>query len=275
MDGGAVAKNAFRYQDWCTMYFTLDSFFKDTSLFENVYCEQGKLDFEIWSSAIFAGFQVKTTTRSLSAAEINRIFLKYIDRSKISKKKEGQFYFVFGKHPEKSLNHLFNYILGGSSGVKYDARISKYIGTALKNIPLGSFYINFHHFDEQVVESLVFSLAAKVLRSKSTKKSDIETEVINNFIKSFRDEIDKISCKSNDSERVYSNSQLEAFIINFLSTYTATKLEDEGEKFVDVRIKVPKDLQGRAIEASFIVPSPVPQSKRSPTEGDDSLNVTL
>lgn len=238
MNGGSTAKNAYRYQDWCAMYFALESF-KDDSSFENIYCEQGKLDFEIWSASSFVGFQVKSNPATLTAKETNNIFLFYSNRSLYSQKQNKSFRFIFCKYPTKSLGHLFTTIRGENRGVQYGRQIQRYINTALKNIPVADFSIDFHFFEEKDIRQKVFSLSTEILKDKVGEEHDIKVEVINNFIARLRDEIDKISCKVNNEERNFSFNQIELLINNFIRTFRAEQLEDGGSR--TIIIELPKD----------------------------------
>ena len=273
MDGGPIAKRAFRYQDWCAMYFALDNFKGNFSLFEHVYCEQGKLDFEIWHKSTFTGFQVKTSVDGLTANEVNRIFLYYLNKSQASRKRRSEFRFIFGEQPRKSLQHLFNVTSGNSRGVRYSNQITKYINTALYKIPTSSFFIDFYCFNEQQIKDCVFSRAAEVLNDKLEKGAVVSTEIVNIFITKFRDEIDKISCKPLSAERVYSVIEIDSLITTFLATYSGQRLENEGGSSIQIKINVPKHLQNRVFETHVSLRTVPPNILRSPAEaeGNDVL----
>src|SRR6266542_2314295 len=207
LSGGPTAENAFRYQDWCAMYFALEGFIKDGS-FDHIFCEQGKMDFEIWSTASFAGFQVKTKTAELTAQETNRIFLHYLRKSITYSKENKTFRFIFGKQPTKSLGHLFARIRGDDRGIRYGRQVQNFIDIALSGVNTPAFSIGFHHLSEDQIKHLVFSISAELLKARLETGSDIPTEVVRNFVARLRDEIDRISCKRQDSERIYSTFEI-------------------------------------------------------------------
>jgi hypothetical protein len=231
------------------MYFALESFKKDSS-FENIYCEQDKMDFEIWSTSNFVGFQVKTKPDSLSAKEINKIFLYYLNKSIKSGKRNRAFRFVFGVQPTDSRYHLFTVVQGSNRGARYSRQIQKFIDAALQNIPAESMLITFHCFDEQQIKHLVFSLSAEILKEKLGSRQDIQTEVVRTFITKFRDEIDQISCKSQDVDRVYSTASLGLLVNNFLDDVKIEQSEKEGEHTIEIR--VPKRLSN-IVEAKISI----------------------
>ena len=237
MDGGSVAKNAYRYQDWCAMYFALESFKSDPS-FEGVHCEQNKLDFEIWNTLGFAGFQVKTNPAGLTARETNKIFTYYSNKSASSGKQNRSFRFIFTKQPTKCLGHLFTVVREDNRGVRYGRRIQTFINTALQYVPMGSFSIDFLCFNEQEIKHMVFSLSAEILKDKIGEEDDIRTEVVYNFIARFRDEIDKICCNISDTERTYSASEIDTLVSEFIRTFKAERWKREGLEVI--RIELPK-----------------------------------
>lgn len=228
-NGGTAAKIGYRYQDWCAMYFALDGFKNDAS-FEKVYCEQEKMDFEIWNSLNFNGFQVKTGLSGLTAGEINKIFSYYLNKSTTSGKQQKSFWFVFNKQPTKSLDHLFTVARNGRRGVSYSGQVKKFIDTALSGIPVEAFSINFYCYDEDQIRQLVFSISTDILKDRLDSGSDIQTEVVKNFVTRLRDEIDQISCKTDSSQRVYLAKEIDLLINSFLSTVRIERLENQGAR---------------------------------------------
>lgn len=234
MTGGPTAKNAYRFQDWCAMYFALHEFKQGTS-FEHIYCEQEKLDFEIWNASRFVGFQVKTSLNGLTAREVNNIFLFYSNKSLTSGKSDKSFRFVFGQRPIKSLDHLFTAIRSGSRGTNYAGHIKKFIETALRNIPTSSFSIDFYYFDEDQIRHMVFSASAEILKSRIGTTEDIQFEIIKDFITRLRDELDQISCRPQGNQRVYSAVEINRLIDSFLSRVRLVRLEKGGRDTIEVR----------------------------------------
>jgi len=226
---GNTARSPIRYQDYCAMYFALNHL-KTNQSFEKIYCEQGKNDFEIWNTDEFIGFQVKTNPANLTAREVNEIFKYYNSKSTTAAKTNRLFFFIFTIQPVKSLGHLFTIIREGYRGVRYGKRIQQFVDTALEDVPVGLFAINFHCFSEQDMQRLVFSIATEVLKEKTGNAGVIEDEVVYNFIARMRDGIDVISCKSNDDERVFSNIDIQNLITVFINTYKKEKLEDGGSR---------------------------------------------
>ena len=238
MDGGPIAKKAYRYQDWCAMYFALEGFKGDAS-FERLYCEQEKMDFEIWGTSSFIGFQVKINPATLTAKETNNIFLYYLNKSSTSGKQNKSFSFIFSQNPQKSLGHLFTVIKGGGRGVRYGKKIQRFIDTALQNIPVGDFPIDFHYFKENDIRQKVFALSTEILKDKIGKSEDIKIEFIYNFIARLRDEIDLISCKASSSDRNYSFNEIDLLINNFIITFGLEKKDASGTHII--KIELPRD----------------------------------
>lgn len=211
------------------MYFALNHF-KGNPSFEKIYCEQGKNDFEVWNTNEFIGFQVKTNPANLTAREVNEIFKYYDNKSTTTAKTNRLFFFIFTIQPVKSLGHLFTILREGYRGVKYGKRIQQFVDTALKDVPVGLFAINFHCFSEQDMQRLVFSISTEVLKEKTGNTEAIEDEVVYNFIARMRDGIDIVSCKINDNERVFLNTDIQNLITVFINTYKKEKIEDGGSK---------------------------------------------
>ena len=249
--GGPTAKNAFRYQDWCAMYFALEGFIKDGS-FEHIFCEQGKMDFEIWSTASFAGFQVKTKATGLTAEETNRIFLHYLRKSVTSGKENKAFRFVFGEQPTKSLGHLFARIRRDDRGIKYGRKVQHFIDRALSGVNTLAFSIGFHHLSEDQIRHLVFSISAELLKARLETGSDIPTEVVRTFVARLRDEIDRISCKRHDNDRIYSTLEIDSLITDFLSGVRIQQLENKGRRSIEV--KLPAGISHQRLEVIIRAP---------------------
>lgn len=229
MSEGNTARSPIRYQDYCAMYFVLNHF-KSNPLFEKIYCEQGKNDFEIWNLNDFIGFQVKTNPSNLTAKEVNNIFKYYNNKSIIATKTNKLFFFIFTIQPVKCLGHLFTIIREGRNGVKYGKRIQRFVNDALKDVPMGLFTINFHCFSEQDIERLVFSISTEILKERASGNGIINDEVVYNFIAKLRDGIDIISCKNNDNERVLLNVDIQNLITKFINTYGEEKIENYGSR---------------------------------------------
>lgn len=241
MNGGAIAKKGFRYQDLCAMYFALNSFKLD-STFEHIFCEQGKIDFEIWNADSFSGFQVKLNPKNLKAKDNNKIFLYYLSRAELSGKEKKNFWFIFSKQPINSIDKLFSTIRNGQRGVKYDKRTKKYIDTALDGVPMESFSISFRHLENEQVEQSVFAISADLLKQKLNTSEDIPTEVVRSFMSRLRDEVDKISCKSKEEERVYTAIEISKLIETFLVGVNIVKYERRGNIAKKIEIKLPNNI---------------------------------
>lgn len=250
MSGGAIAKRGFRYQDLCAMYFALREFQKEPS-FQYLYCEQEKIDFEIWNTGSFTGFQVKTTASGLSAKEANTIFLYYLNKAVSSGKKEKGFWFVFGDQPVKSLAHLLIVIRNGTRGTKYNGHIKKYIDVALENIPIDAFSIDFHLFNEEQIQHLVFSTSAEVLKDRLGAIMDVPTEVVRDFIARFKNEIDMVSCKTKENERVYSTIEIGSFVDSFLARVKVERYEQKGRQRIEIQL--PEEISKYAFEAHVVI----------------------
>jgi len=115
MSNGVLAQNAFRYQDWCIIYFLLNYYLGNSQSFEYFICENEKFDFEIWSISKFEGYQVKSKKR-FSAKELNNLFkffLRYIQ----SILKNCFIYLIFQNEPTKSFQ-LLVFKLSGNKSIK-------------------------------------------------------------------------------------------------------------------------------------------------------------
>jgi hypothetical protein len=226
MNGGPAAKNAYRYQDWCAMYFLLKSL--QNNSFEHIYCEQEKLDFEIWSESSFTGFQVKTNPAGLTAEETNRILLFYLNKAINSGRRIKSFRFIFGQRPVKSIGHLFAKIRGDSRGIRYSKQVQNFINRALQDISINSFSINYHNYDQIHIRASVYSISRDILINKLEKSEDIQSKVVDDFIAILRNEIDKISCKMQNEERIYLKADVDLLVRSFLDRVKIERLKKEG-----------------------------------------------
>jgi hypothetical protein len=229
-NGGAIAKQRFRYQDMCAMYFSLKNYLQESDAFEHVYCEQNKLDFEIWCTNYFKGYQVKDIKGSLGAKETNQILEYYLKKSVESGKSNKAFYFVFSRKPKNSLYYLLLKLKGNVGVQKYNKRTEQYIETALTNLVTDGIIIDYHCYDRNEIEYLVYAISSKVLKSELNAATDFPSEVIRDFLSRLRDEIDSISSENEESNRVYESSRLQNLIKTFLSRVEITKLDEEGER---------------------------------------------
>lgn len=253
MSDGNTARSPIRYQDYCAMYFALNQL-KSNQSFEKIYCEQGKNDFEIWNADEFIGFQVKTNPANLTAREVNEIFKYYDNKSTTAAKTKRLFFFVFTIQPVKSLGHLFTIVREGYRGVKYGKRIQQFVDTALKDISVGLFTINFHCFSEQDMQRLVFSISTEILKEKTGNTEAIEDEIVHNFIARMRDGIDIISCKINDDERVFLNTDIQNLITMFINTYKKERIEDGGSKKQKITVvELPKIPYSRTVTRQITI----------------------
>jgi|GEM_PF-4906671 len=240
MPEGNTARSPIRYQDYCAMYFTLDHF-KNNPSFEKVYCEQGKNDFEIWNSSEFIGFQVKTNPLNLTAKEINKVFKYYNSKSVTAAKDAKSFFFIFTTQPINSLGNLFTIIRDGCRGSVYGKRIQTFIDTALKDITFDTSTIRFHCYNKIDIERLVFSLSMEILKDKTDNSQAINDELARNFISRLRNEIDQVSCKEADDERVFTNSEIQELIGRFINSYKKEEIIDGGsKKQTKIVIELPK-----------------------------------
>lgn len=226
--GGPTAKSSFRYQDYCSIYFMLDSFLN--SRFEEIHCEQGKMDFEIFYGKSFLGYQVKSTATGLSASEINVILKKYSEKIPLHNREENKFFFVFGSSPKNSLNYLLAKLRKDKGVGEYDKRTKKYIECCLKELNLELFKIDHYFFEKDLIESIVFAFAVRILKKYISSDKDVPTETINDFLARLRDEIDKISSLKDGDKRRYSKDDLDSLIRNFLLRVSYQRLEQEGLK---------------------------------------------
>ncbi len=247
---GTAAKLGFRYQDLCAMYFALDSMRRDTS-FEYIYCEQGKLDFELWGTTNFSGFQVKTNPTSLTAAETNKIFLFYLNKSVRSGKSTNIFHFVFAAEPSNSLGHLFTFTRNGGRGVKYTGHVKKFIDTALNGVPIVSLPIHYFYFDHDQIQRMVFAICSEILTERLKTTEDIGSEIVRSFIARLRDEIDRISCDADALKRVYSPAEVSALVDKFL---VGVRLERSRVGRRTVEITLPEDIAERALDVRLTIP---------------------
>lgn len=228
-NGGAIAKKRYRYQDMCAMYFSLKSYIQESNDFEHIYCEQDKLDFEIWCTDYFRGYQVKDIKGTLTAKESNQILEYYLKKSVESGKSNKAFYFIFSNKPKNSLYYLLLKLKGNTGVRKYNKRTEKYIATALKNIEVDNIEIDYHCYDPKDIEYQVYAISSEVLKNELDINDDIPSKVISDFLSSFRDEIDIISSENDGLKRIYGKSKIENLIKTFLSRVKILKLEDEGK----------------------------------------------
>lgn len=244
MSEGNTSRSPIRYQDYCTMYFALDHF-KNNPSFEKIYCEQGKNDFEIWNAGEFIGFQVKTNPLNLTAKEVNKIFKYYNGKSVVAAKDTKSFFFIFTTQPIKSLGNLFTIIRDGYGGSVYGKRIQTFVNTALEDIPFDTFTIQFHCYNKIDIQRLVFALSMEILKEKTGNSQAVNDELTHNFIGRLRNEIDTVSCKENDNERVFTNSEIQELIGRFINSYKKEEIINGGsntqQKTVVELPKIPYD----------------------------------
>ena len=236
MSGGPTAKNGFRYQDWCAVYFTLESI-ETNATFEYLFCEQEKMDFELWGASNFTGYQIKTNPSRLSARETNDVLLYYLKKSASSQKASNLFRFVFAQDLSGSLSHLFSNIRGNSRGIRYAPSVRKFIDGALKGINLKLLEIDYHFYSETQIKRMVFSIAAETLKKELGTGADIPTSVVNSFVTRLRDEIDRISCIPSDADRIYTVEQVRNLIADFLLGVRIIGLRKEGQRSVKLKLE--------------------------------------
>ncbi|MBP9711547.1 MAG: DUF4297 domain-containing protein [Candidatus Pacebacteria bacterium] len=245
MSGGPSAKTGFRYQDLCSVYFALENLGNNAE-FEQVFCEQDKMDFEIWSKSSFAGYQVKSSLVGLTAKETNNILLYYFSKATQSSKKDSSFKFIFTKNPSKSLAYLFLNIRGDDRGIKYSTATKRFIEASLKGIDKNRIEIDYLAYDHRQIDGLVLLAATEILKKALGPGSDIHTEAVRSFIARLRDEIDKISCKGNSLERIYSVGNIKDLINDFLVSFRGSNLLKEGLHSTEVRL--PLDVINKIID---------------------------
>jgi len=231
IDGGAIAKDRFRYQDMCSVYFSLNNYLQYPTTFTHIYCEQDKLDFEIWHSESFTGYQVKNR-RDISAKDVNSILKYYIVKAENSGKQKKNFCFIFAQNPKGSLGQVL-LKLSGRAGVKtYDKRTAIYILNALNDLDVSQLNVDHCCHKPEDIERLVFGMANDVLKNELNTFDDIPSEKIKDFISRFRDEVDKISSETNPLNRVYPAKKLNELIKAFLGRgIIKTYYEKDGEEF--------------------------------------------
>jgi len=240
MSDGNGSRSPIRYQDYCTIYFALDHL-KNNPRFEKVYCEQGKNDFEIWSTSEFVGFQVKTNPIHLTAKEVNKIFRYYCSKSVIAAKDNRSFFFIFTTHPVRSLSDLFGIIRDGYRGSVYGKRIQTYVNTALEGIPFETFTIQYYSYNEIEIERLVLSLSIEILKEKTGNSSAVNDELAQNFICKLRNELDNVSCKEKDTERVLTSSEIQELVGKFINSYGKEEIINGGSsRQQNIVIEFPK-----------------------------------
>jgi len=228
-DGGSIAIDRFRYQDLCAIYFALESYIQSPTVFEQLYCEQDKLDFEVWNNNGFNGYQVKNVKGSLAASELNQILTYYLRRASTSGKSDTAFWFILSEKPKHSLYYLL-LKLNGNTGVNYQKRTKEYLRSSLNGITTTNFKIDYRCYNLTEIENLAFAVSRKVLKQNLGDTDDIPTEVVTDFICRFRDEIDIVSSDTDSVKRVYKIESVNKLIKTFLSRTKIIKLEDEGTR---------------------------------------------
>lgn len=193
-DGGAIAKSRFRFQDICAIYFSLKEYVQQSTNLDYIYCEQDKLDFEIWSHDSFSGYQVKNIKNSIKATEVNSILEYYINKAEKSRKHNRNFYFIFAQKPKNSLHYLLLKLSKNIGIKKYHKPAEKYIKTALDDLTINDINIDYHCYNIEEIEYLACDLSRRILKNKLN--SDFPSEVIQDFLSRLRDEIDIISSRN-------------------------------------------------------------------------------
>lgn len=227
-DGGAIAIERFRYQDWCTIYFALENFRQSPVIFEHIYCEQDKLDFEVWNTNDFYGYQVKKIQRSLTANEVNQIFRYYLEKAVKSGKENKAFWFIFSEKPKNSLYYLLLKLNGNRGVSKYHRRTEKYIRESLHNLSVTNFRVDYHCHDTTQIENMAYAISQKVLKQYLKDTDDIPTEVVLDFLARLRDEIVSVTTFTDSSKRIYRLIDIDKLIKTFLSRVKIIELSDEG-----------------------------------------------
>lgn len=231
MNGGAIAKQRYRYQDMCAMYLALKYYLEEEDIFEHIYCEQDKLDFEIWGNNYFKGYQVKDIKGTLSAKETNQIIKYYLNKSLRSGKSNRCFVFIFSKKPRHSLKHLLDKLVGNYGVQKYGKRTEKYINTALSGLVTDRIIVDYYWWEPDGIEYQVYAISSKALKnSLGNTTRDFPSDVIDNFLSRLRNEIDLISACSIESKRIYEKGNIDKLIKKFLGGVRFITLENEGTK---------------------------------------------
>jgi hypothetical protein len=70
----------------------------------------------------------------------------------------------------------------------------------------------------------------EILKDKTENSQAINDELTHNFIGRLRNEIDKVSCRENDNERVFTNSEIKELIGKFINSYKKEEIIDGGSR---------------------------------------------
>ncbi|MCK4355127.1 hypothetical protein KAW43_02105 [Candidatus Parcubacteria bacterium] len=257
MSNGVSAQNAFRYQDWCAIYFLLNHYLENNSSLEYLICENDKLDFEIWLASDFEGYQVKTQ-KDLSARELNSIFKFFLTYIRTIPK-NCFIYFIFQDEPVKSFSFLVVKLSGDRTIKSVSSIDEKYFSTALKDVDLSTIKLDYRIFSEKDIQRLVYGLAKEVLEKYYPKDQDLLPSLIDNFIFRLKDKIEELSSKTRIEERRIEKVALKNIIHKIISSQGFSKQDRFGDrKFVKIELPIDESLEVSIKKPSFKKPSILP-----------------
>ncbi|MFC1733325.1 hypothetical protein ACFL6I_23750, partial [candidate division KSB1 bacterium] len=152
---GIVAKQGFRFQDYCVVYILLKSFRNDEMNLDHLFCENGKIDFEIWTKLEIRKYQVKSTV-TINAKYINQLLKDYIyNQLKGNDNIDRKLIMIFNKEPKGSLIYLLLHLCGNKSVCLYKKITEKYINDALENIELNMVNFSYKVYSDEFLYSSI------------------------------------------------------------------------------------------------------------------------
>lgn len=195
MSGGPSARAGFRYQDWCVIYIFLKTLNEEENGFLHVICENDKLDFETLFEGSFRGYQAKLNSRTVSAKDINSIFLFYLGylNTVVREADQSELIFFFeNKINKPAIDHLFNKLNFPSIPTKRQHKtFEKYVLSALMSVNIPTLKTRFLTFDRPSVEKLVWEESEKIL--KKLYKQDINNILLENLINALKVKVEALS----------------------------------------------------------------------------------
>jgi len=235
MSNGVLAQSAFRYQDWCAIYFLLERYLDNNNSFEYLICENDKLDFEIWLNSQFEGYQVKSK-ENFSAQGLNNLLKFSLNYTK-NIQKDCFIYLIFQKEPIKSFRFLVLRLAGDKSIMRINGIIENYFSNALNNlIGLERIELDYKILSEKGVQYSVYGLAKKVLEKHYRDDEDLPTGMIDNFIVRLKDKIEEMSASSDIKDR-----RIETIILKNIINKVISSHQDKLGNSKYIRIELPID----------------------------------
>lgn len=202
INGGPVARNGFRYQDFCVIDLLLGYYLQKEN-FESLYCERGKLDFEFHFLEKYNAYQAKNKNKKdenihISASYVNQLLKEFQAQANNLSKQISEITFILSDEPNPALKLLIDKIALRQVKIE-DKNIQKYHKDALKDINISEFKLRILICDN--VESSALGKANEILKNHYKNGEYLPSTASWLLLSGIRDIVEQISCEADCDSR--------------------------------------------------------------------------